>query len=72
MKQHDITVTFSVEEHEIMNDIICHALDSMFFSFGSITELHKMDPESYLAKRQKLIEGMMNKFHGRWSERFED
>jgi len=72
MKEHDIALTFTVEEHEIMNEIMCHTLDSMFFSFGNITELHNMDPESYLSKRHKMIEGIMQKFHGKWNERFED
>ena len=72
MKEHDISITFTVEEHEIMNDVMCHVMDSMYFSLGSLYELQRLDPESYVAQRHKTLETILHKFHGKWMDRFEE
>jgi hypothetical protein len=44
----------------------------MYFSLGSLYELQRLDPESYVAQRHKTLETILHKFHGTWMDRFEE
>ena len=58
---------FSYEEHDLLNSILCHALDGMHLAIPCIYDLPE-DSESL--QRYEMLERMKNHSYSLWETRF--
>ena len=63
-----VTMEFTADEHDLLNSILCHAIDGMDLAIPCIFDLPE-DSESL--KRYEMLERMKNRSYGLWSHRFE-
>jgi hypothetical protein len=63
-----ITMEFTADEHDLLNDILVHALDGMHLVIPCIYDLPE-DSESL--QRYEMLERMKNRSYDLWSNRFE-
>ena len=63
-----VTMEFTADEHDLLNSILCHAVDGMDLAIPCIFDLPE-DSESL--KRYEMLERMKNRSYGLWSQRFE-
>ena len=62
-----VTMEFTVEEHDLLNSILVHALDGMDLAIPCIYDLGE---EFEIRKRYKMLEHMKNHSYSLWSQRF--
>lgn len=62
-----VTMEFTVDEHDLLNNILVHALDGMYLAIPCIFDLPE-DSESL--KRYEMLERMKNQSYQLWSQRF--
>jgi len=60
---------FTFEEHDLLNDILCHAADGIYIAVPSICEL---PINSEIRQRYETLEEMREKSYKLWSERFDN
>ena len=63
-----VTMEFTADEHDLLNSILCHAIDGMDLAIPCIYDLPE-DSESL--KRYEMLEHMKNHSYSLWSQRFE-
>ena len=63
-----IAMEFTADEHDLLNSILCHAVDGMDLAIPCIYDLPE-DSESL--KRYEMLERMKNRSYGLWSQRFD-
>lgn len=63
--QKSVTMEFTFEEHDLFNDVLCHALDTIYFSLGD-----QFNRDSEVCERYRMIEDMRNRSLSIWSKRF--
>jgi hypothetical protein len=63
-----ITMEFTVEEHDLLNSILCHAIDGMDLAIPCIYDLPE---DSDILRRYKMLDSMRNRSYDLWSQRFE-
>lgn len=70
--QQPVTMEFTFEEHDLLNDILNHAIETIDFAIGStlIFDAYELDPESEIRKRYEMLEGMKKRSYELWSQRF--
>ena len=66
--QTPITMEFSVEEHDLLNSILCHAIDGMDLAIPCIYDLPE---DSEIRQRYKMLERMKDQSCQLWSNRFD-
>jgi hypothetical protein len=71
-KQQPVTMEFTFEEHDLLNDILNHSLEVIDFALGStlIFDAYELNPESEIRKRYEMLEGMKKRSYELWSNRF--
>ena len=62
-----ITMEFTADEHDLLNNILVHAVDGMDLAIPCIFDLPE-DSESL--KRYEMLEHMKNNSYKLWSQRF--
>ena len=62
-----VTMEFTADEHDLLNSILCHAVDGMDLAIPCIFDLPE-DSESL--KRYEMLERMKNQSYQLWSQRF--
>ena len=62
-----ITMEFTADEHDLLNNILVHAVDGMDLAIPCIFDLPE-DSESL--KRYEMLEHMKNQSYQLWSQRF--
>jgi hypothetical protein len=62
-----ITMEFTVEEHDLLNSILCHAIDGMDLAIPCIYDLPE---DSEIRQRYDMLEHMKNNSYKLWSQRF--
>ena len=62
-----VTMEFTADEHDLLNNILVHALDGMYLAIPCIYDLPE-DSESL--KRYEMLERMKNQSYQLWSQRF--
>ena len=62
-----VTMEFTADEHDLLNSILCHAIDGMDLAIPCIFDLPE-DSESL--KRYEMLERMKNRSYQLWSQRF--
>jgi len=72
MNQNDITVTLTEVEHELINDIFCHALESYQLVSPYDSGIWDLPIDNPIVQRYTLIENLKERFNLLWADRFED
>lgn len=62
-----ITMEFTADEHDLLNDILVHALDGMHLVIPCIYDLPE---DSEIRQRYEMLEHMKNHSYSLWSQRF--
>jgi hypothetical protein len=62
-----VTMEFNADEHDLLNSILCHAIDGMDLAIPCIYDLPE-DSESL--KRYEMLERMKNHSYSLWAQRF--
>lgn len=70
-KKHSITLEFTVEEHDLLNDVLVHCIDAMYFSMGSIS-FADLDRSCELHQRLLMLEKIKTRSYDLWMQRYND
>jgi len=62
-----VTMEFTVDEHDLLNIILCHAIDGMDLAIPCIYDLPE---DSEIRQRYDMLEHMKNNSYKLWSQRF--
>ena len=62
-----VTMEFTADEHDLLNNILVHAVDGMYLAIPCIYDLPE-DSESL--KRYEMLEHMKNHSYSLWAQRF--
>ena len=62
-----ITMEFTADEHDLLNNILVHALDGIHLAIPCIYDLPE---DSEIRQRYELLERMKNQSYQLWSQRF--
>jgi hypothetical protein len=65
--QQPVTMEFTFEEHDFLNDILCHASDGIFVAYPNF---HELPEDSEICQRFKMLEQMRHKSNQLWKNRF--
>ena len=65
--QQPVSIEFTFEEHDFLNDILCHASDGIYVACPN---LHEMSEDSEIRQRFGMLEQMRHKSHQLWKNRF--
>jgi len=65
--QQPVTMEFTFEEHDLLNDILCHASDGMYVACPCY---HELPEDSEFVQRFKMLEQIRHKSNQLWSQRF--
>lgn len=66
--QKTITMEFSFEAHDLLNDMICHALDT--YDFVNYLGIHDLPEDSPVRRRYEMLESMKECSFKLWNDRF--
>jgi hypothetical protein len=67
--QKPITMSFSFEEHDLLNSMLNHFLD--IYDFVGYGEIYDLPENSELKKRYNMILEMKERSHVLWAHRFD-
>jgi hypothetical protein len=62
-----ITMEFTADEHDLLNDILVHALDGMYIMIPCIYDLPE---DSEIRQRCEMLERIKDQSYQLWSQRF--
>lgn len=65
--QQPVTMEFTYEEHDLLNSILCHAVDGMDLAIPCVYDLYE---NSEVRQRYELLEQMKNYSYSLWAQRF--
>ncbi len=65
--QTPVTMEFSFEEHDLLNDILVHSLDGMYLAIPS---LHELPEDSEILQRYETLERLRQFSYALWAKRF--
>jgi len=65
--QQPVMMEFTYEEHDLLNSILCHAVDGMDLAVPCIYDLPE---DSEIRQRYEMLEHMKNHSYLLWSIRF--
>ena len=65
--QQPVMMEFTVEEHDLLNGILIHALDGMDLAIPCIYDLQE---NSEIRQRYEMLEHMKNHSYSLWAQRF--
>jgi hypothetical protein len=68
----DITITITECQHELLIDILNHAMDAMHLVMPYSDGLYDLPNESHIVQRHEMINNMRNMLQELWSDRFND
>ena len=66
----DITVTFTESQHELINEILHHALDTFQLVAPYDDGLYDIPMENPIIQRYTMIENLREMFYELWADRF--
>lgn len=72
MNENDITVTLTESQHELLNEILCHATDSFHLVAPFNDGMHDLPFDNPIVQRYAMLENMKEMFLELWSDRFGD
>ena len=62
-----VMMEFTVEEHDLLNSILCHAVDGMDLAIPCIYDLPE---DSKIRQRYEMLDRMKNHSYSLWAQRF--
>ena len=62
-----VTMEFTADEHDLLNNILVHAVDGMDLAIPCIYDLPE---DSEIRQRCEMLERMKNRSYQLWSQRF--
>lgn len=62
-----ITLDFTYEEHDLLNSILCHALDGMDLAVPCIYDFSE---DSEVRQRYTMLDKLKNRSYDLWAQRF--
>ena len=62
-----VTMEFTADEHDLLNSILCHAIDGMDLAIPCIYDLPE---DSEILQRYQMLDRMRNRSYQLWSQRF--
>ena len=62
-----VTMEFTVEEHDLLNSILCHAVDGMDLA---IPCLYDLSEDSEIRQRYEMLDRIKNHSYSLWAQRF--
>ena len=65
--QTPVTLEFTIEEHDLLNSIFCHAMDAMDMSIPCIYDLAS---DSEIRQRYEMLDNMKDRSYDLWTNRF--
>jgi hypothetical protein len=72
MSTGDITVTLTMAEHEILNDMINHTLEAIQLVAPYSSGLHDLPLDNEIVQRISTIDNLRDRFSTLWAYRFND
>lgn len=69
MEQGDIVVPLTMAEHELLNEIIIHAVDAANFAIPYC--LHDLPIANEIVQRYTMIDNLRERFGILWADRFQ-
>jgi hypothetical protein len=70
MNESNETFTFTVEEHELLAEILVHAIDSYYLHCPSHEEVNQLPETSMIKQRFNTLIQLKDKVTDKWSIRF--
>ena len=70
MNEGNITVTLTESQHELINEILHHAMDSFQLVAPYDDGLHDLPMENPIIQRHTMIENLREMFYELWADRF--
>jgi hypothetical protein len=67
--QTPVAMAFTVEEHELLNSILNHAIDGMDLAIPCIYDFPK---DSEIRQRYEMLDRMKDHSYSLWAQRFEN
>jgi hypothetical protein len=67
--QQPVMMEFTVEEHDLLNSILSHAVDGMDLA---IPCLYDLPEDSEIRQRYEMLDSMKNRSYSVWSDRFKN
>jgi len=68
--QKPVTMNFSFEEHELINDILNHALDA--YDFTGYSEIYDLPDDSPTKQKYNMILELRERSNSLWMHRFDN
>ena len=62
-----MTMELTFEEHDLLNEILCHALDGIYVACPN---LHELPKDSEIRQRFGMLEQIRHKSHQLWNKRY--
>lgn len=72
MNESDITVTLTESQHELINEILCHAIDAVNLASPYGDGMWDLPLDNPIVQRYTMIENMKEMFYELWRDRFTD
>jgi len=72
MNMSDITITLSESQHELLNDILLHALESYQLVSPYNDGMWDLPIYNPIVQRYTMVENLREMLNEMWKERFED
>ena len=65
--QKPVTMEFTYEEHDLLNSILCHAVDAMDLA---IPHIYDFPEDSEIRQRYEMLDSLKERSYSVWSDRF--
>mgnify|MGYP006285279857 CR=1 FL=1 len=72
MNEGDITITLTESQHELLNEILNHAVESINLVIPYGDGFYDIPKDNPIVQRCTMIENMREMLYELWSDRFED
>lgn len=71
MNENDITISITESQHELLNEILCHAYDTVQLVSPYGDGMHDIPLDNPIIQRYTMIENLREMLLELWSDRFE-
>lgn len=72
MNENDITITLTESQHELLNEILSHAMDSFHLAAPFQDGMSELSFDNAIVQRYTMLENMKEMFDQLWVDRFND
>jgi hypothetical protein len=72
MNENDITITLTESQHELLNEVLNHALDAINLASPYGDGMWDLPLDNHIVQRYTMLENMKEMFFELWSDRFTD